>query len=52
MATFPIDSVDRLLGQINYFRVNSGFVVAIWAIKNRKTFSKDNPVTGFTSRTG
>jgi antitoxin component YwqK of YwqJK toxin-antitoxin module len=44
IAIFPIDSVDRLLGQINYFRVNSGFVVAIWAIKNRKTFSKDNPV--------
>ncbi|MEI6851381.1 MAG: toxin-antitoxin system YwqK family antitoxin [Bacteroidota bacterium] len=43
-ATVAIDTVDRLLGQINYFRVNSTFEVAIWAIKNRKTFNKDNPV--------
>jgi len=43
-ATVSIDTVDRLLGQINYFRVNSNFIVAIWSIKNRKTFTKDNPV--------
>jgi antitoxin component YwqK of YwqJK toxin-antitoxin module len=44
MASVSIDTVDRLLGQINYFRVNPNFIVAIWAIKNRKTFNKDYPV--------
>lgn len=43
-ASVNIDTVERLLGQINYFRVNPGFVVAIWSVKNRKTFNKDNPV--------
>lgn len=42
-ANISIDTVERLLGQINYLRVNPNFVVAIWSIKNRKTFTKDNP---------
>lgn len=43
MASTTIDTVERLLGQVNYFRVNNNFIVALWAIKNRKSFNKDNP---------
>jgi antitoxin component YwqK of YwqJK toxin-antitoxin module len=44
LAMVGIDTLDRMLGQINYFRVNSGFVVAIWAIQNRKSFNAGNPL--------
>jgi antitoxin component YwqK of YwqJK toxin-antitoxin module len=44
MASVSIDTLDRLLGQINYFRVNPTFIVAIWSLKNRNSFNKDNPV--------
>jgi antitoxin component YwqK of YwqJK toxin-antitoxin module len=44
MASVPLDTIEQLLGDVNYFRINQAYVVAIWAVKNRKTFNKDNPV--------
>ena len=44
IAIVGLDTVERLLGDINYFRINSTFVISIWAMKNRKTFTKENPV--------
>ena len=43
-TTLTLDAVERLLGEVNYFRVNSNFIVSFWSVKNRKTFDKDNPV--------
>ena len=44
IAITTLDTIDKLLGGTNYFRINSTFVIAVWSIKNRKTFNKDNPV--------
>lgn len=44
LSIYSLDNVERLLGGVNYFRVNHSFVIAFWSVKNRKTFSKENPV--------
>ncbi len=44
LVPYTLTDLERILGEVSYFRINANFIISIWSLKNRKTFSQDNPV--------
>ncbi|HNW89523.1 MAG TPA: LytTR family transcriptional regulator DNA-binding domain-containing protein [Bacteroidales bacterium] len=44
ITTTPLDDLEKRLDQFNFFRISPDFLISRWSLKNRKAFTKENPV--------
>lgn len=44
ISTIKLDELEALLDEFNFFRISPDFLISRWSLKNRKSFTKDNPV--------
>ncbi len=39
-----LNDLEKRLDQFNFFRISPDFIISRWSLKNRKAFTKENPV--------
>ena len=44
VVSLNLTDLEKLLDQFNFLRINPDFIISRWSVKNRKTFTKENPV--------
>ncbi len=44
LSTVTLNELEQLLDQFNFFRISPDFLISRWSLKDRKLFSKENPV--------
>ncbi len=43
ITSSKLNELETLLDEFNFFRISPDFIISRWSLKNRKTFTKDNP---------